>query len=103
MSPGKLAAQAGHAFVAALARASPGRVAEYCNGTKVVLGARTLDELMEVYERASYEGLPCSLIEDSGHVMPPHFDGSPIITAVGIGPVLRHESHHITRKLNLVR
>jgi len=33
--------------------------------------------------------------------MPPFFDGSPIATALGIGPVQRHEVSHITDKFEL--
>jgi peptidyl-tRNA hydrolase len=103
-----MAAQAGHAFMDAAdacRKVDPGRLAEYCedrHGTKVVLGA-SLPELEELYELAKDAGLPASWIVDSGHVMPPHFDGSPIVTAVGIGPARRHECHHITGRLALVR
>jgi peptidyl-tRNA hydrolase, PTH2 family len=109
MSPGKMAAQTGHAFLDTYDECrnkDPSRAAEYhdgCHGTKVVLGAKSLDQLMLIYEQAKAEGLPCTVITDSGHVMPPHFDGSPIVTAVGIGPVTRNESHHITKRLNVVR
>ncbi len=106
MSPGKLAAQCGHAFIAACecCRASdPTRHAEYQNGTKVVLTVPDLPTLTELYERARFAGFPCSLIVDSGHVLPPHFDGSPIATAVGLGPVTRHEGDEITRRWPLVR
>lgn len=109
MSSGKLAAQAGHAFLDAFHVASRDRpeiATEYHNGrhgTKVVLGAPNLTTLMRVYEQAQLARLPCALITDSGHVFPPHFDGSPVITALGIGPVLREEIHSITKRLQLVR
>lgn len=109
MSPGKMAAQAGHAFLESyevVRIRDPDRAAEYHNGshgTKVVLGAKDLTTLLDIYERAKVEGLPTVLITDSGHVMPPHFDGSPIVTAVGIGPVKRNEIHHTTKRLQVVR
>jgi peptidyl-tRNA hydrolase len=108
MSPGKLAAQAGHAFIEAFEacrKIDPGRAAAYhdgSHGTKVVLAA-SLDVLLQTYEQARTADLPCCLITDAGHVMLPHFDGSPTITAVGIGPVTRAHSHAITRRLPLVR
>lgn len=109
MSPGKMAAQTGHAFLDTFdkcLREDPDRAARYhngCHGTKVILGAKDLDSLRCIYERAKAEGLPCTVITDSGHVMLPHFDGSPIVTAVGIGPVQREEIHHITKRLPLVK
>lgn len=109
MTAGKLAAQAGHAFLDTfeLCRAEfAPRAEEYRNGqhgTKVVLGAKNLAALHSIYDEARAAGLPCTLITDEGHVLLPHFDGSPIITAVGIGPVLRHEHQHITKRLAMVR
>jgi PTH2 family peptidyl-tRNA hydrolase len=47
------------------------------------------------------EGIPHKLIIDSGHIMPPHFDGNPIITALGIGPCCRDEIKNITKKFKL--
>lgn len=109
MSPGKLAAQAGHAFLdtyeACRARDSP-LASEYLrdgHGTKVVLSAPTLDDLLALYERARELGLPCALITDSGHIMPPHFNGQPIITALGIGPARRDQIKSLTKRLALLR
>lgn len=109
MSPGKLAAQTGHAFLDTFdlcRKEYPDRAAEYhngCHGTKVVLGAPDLDTLMFLHERAKEAGLPTTVITDSGHVMPPHFDGSPIVTAIGIGPCVRNESDPILKRLPLVK
>lgn len=108
MPPGKLAAQAGHAFVDSIHRArerDPTRVEEYQSeghGTKVVLEA-TLEELLLAHELAVQAGLSSALVVDAGHVLPPHFTGAPIVTALGIGPALRHEVQHITRRFPLVR
>lgn len=109
MSPGKMAAQTGHAFLDTFdlcRKEYPDRAAQYhdgCHGTKVVLGVRDQAELEAVYERCKAEGLPTTKVVDSGHVLLPHFDGSPVVTCIGIGPVLRSEIHHITRRLELVR
>lgn len=108
MSPGKMAAQAGHAFLDTFVQCrarDPTRAEEYhdgSHGTKVVLGA-DLQTLMQIHELAKEFGLPSSLVIDSGHVMPPHFDGTPIVTAVGIGPARRHECPSFLRQLPLVR
>lgn len=109
MSPGKLASQAGHAFVdaydACLQR-SPHRAREYIadgHGTKVVLSADTAEKILEIYDAVKVLGIPCALIVDSGHIMPPYFDGNPIVTAVGIGPVRRDEIQQITNQFDLVR
>jgi PTH2 family peptidyl-tRNA hydrolase len=108
MPPGKMAAQAGHAFLEALLtaqKASPANATLYVAdppGTKVVLRAKSLYEL----ERTRYEcdrlGIPHALITDSGHVLPPHFTGAPIVTALGFGPATRDEVGRLTRRLALV-
>lgn len=107
MSPGKLASQAGHAFLDAFEKcrvADPLIAAEYKgdqHGTKVVLKADNLYKLLRAKELAEELGLPCALITDSGHIMPPHFDGDPIITALGIGPARRDDIKAITKKFKL--
>lgn len=87
MPSGKMAAQAGHAFLEAFL-ASPPQLAEHYRtdsvGTKIVLQA-SLYEIEDIKRRLDDEGLPNVLIEDSGHILPPHFDGSPIVTALGVG------------------
>lgn len=108
MPPGKLAAQAGHAFLGAFTEASkqqPETAQQYADdppGTKVVLGAHNLDELLWIKSLAEFEGIPCSLITDSGHVLPPHFDGSPVVTALGLGPATRKGVANLIRRLSLV-
>ena len=109
MSPGKLAAQAGHAFLdsfLASAESRPQYAHAYrgdSHGTKVTLSSPDLDQLLRAEALARSEGIPCALITDSGHVLPPHFDGSPVITALGLGPAWRSEVRHITRRFALVR
>ncbi len=93
-----MAAQAGHGFLGALLNASPDRQALYNAdppGTKVVLEAPDLESLYRAYDRM--RGLPCFLVTDSGHKLPPHFDGQPIVTALGFGPATRPEAHRITK------
>jgi PTH2 family peptidyl-tRNA hydrolase len=108
MSSGKLCSQAGHAFVDTYEQCrirDPVRAETYLearHGTKVVLAVPNEEMLRAIQSQVLSTGLPCALIEDSGHVMPPHFDGSPVVTALGIGPALRNEIHPITKRLALV-
>lgn len=107
MSGGKQAAQLGHAFVNTLleaAKSNPEIIDEYQQdglGTKVCLSAR-LDEIHRAYLLAQEKSLPCSLIIDSGHIHLPDFDGSPIITALGIGPCTREQIKEIVKKFKLL-
>ena len=109
MPAGKLAAQCGHAFHLALEQAeeqSPGIGSSYKgsgNGTKICMYAQSLRQLLRAYHEARAAGLPCALVIDRGHVMSPHFDGQPVITAVGIGPVFRDQAEPITRRYSLAR
>lgn len=108
MSPGKLASQAGHAFLDSYLAAlttDPARVASYGApgaGTKVVASSSSLGELLRARDFALEAGIPYALVTDSGHVCPPHFDGSPIVTALGIGPATRAEVRRITDGFALV-
>jgi PTH2 family peptidyl-tRNA hydrolase len=107
MPAGKLAAQAGHAFLDAYLAcrdADPERAARYHtagHGTKVLLLAPTLDTLYRVAEQATRAGLPHALITDAGHVLRPHFTGAPMVTALGLGPIVRQEAPALLRRLSL--
>lgn len=107
MPVGKLASQAGHAFLDSYnncLKHDPQRAHEYFKdgqGTKVVLECNYA-ELLEIYDMAQSLHLPSALVVDVGHIMLPHFDGNPIATAVGIGPLYRSEADFI-RKLKLVK
>jgi len=105
MPPGKLAAQAGHAFIGALEATPTERRLSYHKdppGTKIVLAAPTVDHLLWASGELSCLDLGQFLVEDSGHILPPHFDGNPIITALGFGPATRDEVRRITRRFDLV-
>ena len=109
MPPGKAAAQAGHAYLEAYFAAlelDPELAAAYRAdppGTKVVLAARDLPELLRIAEQASATGIPTALITDYGHLLAPHFDGGPVITALGLGPATRDQIDVFTHSLKLVR
>ena len=103
MEPGKLAAQAGHAFVDAIrACKDTERLSAYhgkFHGIKVVLCARNLNHLRHAYEAVNAMGYPCALVTDLGYTV---FNGVPTITAVGIGPARRSEINNIIKKYKLL-
>lgn len=104
MAPGKIASQAGHAYVGALhaARGTPDGEAYslLSPGTKVCFQG-DLNKLRRTMEKLQAAGIPHYLVIDSG--CPDFFDGQPTITALGFGPSLRTEQlDKITRRLNLL-
>lgn len=108
MSPYKLVAQCGHAYDMAHEKAKierPEITAQYRgtgNGTKLCMYAKNQGQLIRAYREAQAAGLPSELIIDRGHVIPgTAFDGNPIITALGIGPVYKDEAAHITKRLTV--
>jgi peptidyl-tRNA hydrolase len=107
MSPGKLAAQAGHAFLGAfLLCRNHSSLASYHKdfpaspGTKVCLKARNLDDLLRAEQAATAAGIPVFRVVDSG--CRDFFGGEPVITAIGFGPATRAQVHQITKKLQLL-
>ena len=105
MSPGKAASQAGHAFLDSYLTATQTLTDAYRAdglGTKVVLVAPDETALRATHDAARGLGLPTALIVDSGHIMPPHFDGNPIVTALGLGPLTREQAGHLTERFALM-
>lgn len=109
MPAGKLSAQSGHAYTDSLMAAlktNPVNVEKYRNlqsgGSKVTLKAKNENQIIQAYIQAHSEGIPCALIIDQGHIFPPFFDGSPIITALGIGPCKKEDIKHITKKFQCI-
>lgn len=103
MGAGKLASQAGHAYVEALLQASQDRFSAYRAGglgTKVCLGAEHLGELLLTQQKCIKAGIPCALITDSG--CPDFFGGVPTVTALGVGPAKKHEVKKILGRFRLV-
>jgi len=72
-------------------------------GTQIILEAKNEAAILKAYEAAVEAGLTTSLIIDKNHIMLPHFDGSEIITALGIGPCTREQAHHITKRFRVVQ
>jgi peptidyl-tRNA hydrolase len=106
MSPGKIASQAGHAYLGAFLRCqqvNPQFLAEYLQdfpGTKVCLSARNLHALLRAEAEAKSAGIPQALIVDSGCAN--FFNGQPIVTAIGLGPAKENQIQHITRRFQLL-
>jgi peptidyl-tRNA hydrolase, PTH2 family len=107
MTPGKLASQAGHAFLGAflqcpdsLIRAEYHKDFPYSPGSKICLKARNLDQLLRAEHAATAAGLSVFRVVDSG--CEDFFGGQPIITALGIGPATKEQARHITKKLQLL-
>jgi peptidyl-tRNA hydrolase len=109
MPPGKLAAQTGHAFNNAMDKAcelDPTIKARYKgtgNGTKITMYTKNRTQLIRAFREARAAGIPCDLIIDRGHILPPHFDGKPIITALGLGPTYADVAKPITKRFTLAR
>lgn len=109
MTPGKLSAQAGHAYTDSLfvcLDENSERAREYRSpekgGSKVTLKSKNEIDLLMAVDACREKGVPHALVVDHGHVMPPFFDGSPIITALGIGPVTKMEVKDITKRFGMV-
>jgi PTH2 family peptidyl-tRNA hydrolase len=109
MDDEKLSAQTGHAYVDALDEGRllrPELAAQYKgtgHGTKVCMYARNERQLERAYFDALAAGLPAVVVIDRSHILPPHFDGNPVVTAVGIGPVYKDEVRSITKRYSMRR
>jgi len=111
MPNGKDVSQAGHAYVDALllslksddgdTRAQANAYAALRPGTKVCLNGNTEAQLLMLEERLRAAGLPVVRIVDQGHICLPDFDGSPILTALGVGPITRAQTPSFFKKLKL--
>jgi peptidyl-tRNA hydrolase len=109
MTAGKLCAQSGHTFEMAYKKAEierPDITSQYKgtgNGTKICMWARNLGQLIRAYRDCQSANIPCKIIIDRSSIMLPHFDGNPIITALGIGPAYKDEMAHITKRYTLIK
>ncbi len=108
MTPGKLAAQLGHAFHYSVTdKNNYPLIQKYetpsLGGSKVCLYSRDEQQLIQIKSKLDFIGIPCKLVIDSNHVHPPHFDGQPIVTALGIGPCTKKDTKKILSKLKLIK
>lgn len=111
MPPGKLAAQAGHAYTDALfecldtdpmtAYAYRGRNA--LGGSKVTIKCKNLGQLERAARECAEAGIPHAVVTDRDHILLPHFTGEPVVTALGIGPCTRAQCRHITKRFQAVQ
>lgn len=107
MSDGKAHAQSGHAYTDTLLHAlhhDDPRALAYAAlrpGTKVCLNGGSHAEMLHLLYRLAATPLPYVKIIDSGHVELPDFDGSPVLTAIGIGPIRRDEAPPFLKRLPL--
>ena len=101
MSSGKAIAQAGHAYLQTMLTALDADAphaqayARLAPGTKIALDGGDANALTRLARKLDARGIPNSLIIDHGHVEPPHFDGSPVMTALGVGPIIRADARKL--------
>jgi peptidyl-tRNA hydrolase len=107
MSTGKIASQAGHAYLGAFLHCKDSiSIAEYHRGfptspgTKVCLQVSNLDQLLRAELLAQEAGLSFYRVVDSG--CSNFYNGEPTITALGIGPATKSQIKHITRRFKLM-
>ena len=76
-------------------------ITEWINSSfkKIVVGAESLGECVDVYRKAKAMGIPCSLIEDKGLT---EFGGQVTVTCCAIGPADPEEIDKITGHLKLL-
>lgn len=102
----KMAAQTGHAFDELGHRMNAETAAWYRgtgHGTKLLFHVKNLGQLQRAYAEAKEAGFPVLAVCDRSHVLPPHFDGEPVITAIGIGPVFKDQVRDITKRCSMHR
>lgn len=109
MPTGKLASQAGHAFLdsyQSCLETNPEAVKAYRGadgtGSKVTIRARNLGQMERALRECQEAGIPHALVVDRDHILLPHFTGEPIVTALGIGPCTRTQCRHITKRFQVV-
>jgi PTH2 family peptidyl-tRNA hydrolase len=109
MPPGKMSSQAGHAYTDALWAAydtDPEIALKYrrddIGGSKVTIKAKNLAAIERAQRECEAAGIPHALITDRDHILPPHFTGEPVVTALGIGPCLRSACRQITKRFQVL-
>jgi len=105
MSPGKIAAQAGHAYLNTFLHAQklwPEQALAYASnppGTKVCLTG-SLNSILRAADQCQRADIPHFLVIDSG--CPNFFGGEPTITALGLGPATKKQVQRITGRFQLL-
>ena len=100
MSPGKIAAQCGHAYLDTYLKAYNEDV-EKCmeykdkhHGIKITLEAKSLQKLEDIKAICDERNIPAVLIEDLGYTC---FEGKTTKTVLGIGPIRKDELPELKR------
>lgn len=102
MRKGKMCSQSAHASLkATLENLETPQVKEWLSGsfTKIVVGAESLEKLLEVVENAKSKSIITALITDNGKT---EFHGVPTITCAAIGPATAEELESVTGELKLL-
>ncbi len=100
MGIGKVASQAGHAYIGAFLLAPKHIQEEYQAtgiGTKVCLSCPDLDHLIRYHLTAQELGVPNFFVIDTGNN---GWGGVPTPTALGVGPINREQARFL-RKLQI--
>lgn len=95
LPPGKMAAQAGHAFVDAWHASCMGDIE--ASHAKMVLVAPDEAALRAVMAKATERGVSSALITDAARTVLK----KPTVTVLGLGPMCRSDYNAITRGLKL--
>jgi len=98
---GKLAAQVAHAAVEGFlgAPVEPRREWLEVGMPKVVLRARSTEELLNLAEQAEAAGLPVAVIQDAGRTVV----AAGTTTCIAIGPAATEDIDRLTGNLSLLR
>jgi len=100
MGKGKMISQACHACLEAYKKASPKikNLWKYFGYKKVILKVKSLEELMEIYEKVKKTKIPHALIIDAGKTQLE----KGTITCLAIGPYYSEEIDKFTGNLKLL-
>ena len=101
----KALGQAGHAFVMSLAACfeyAPERALAYMRHPsqgKIILRAKSLDDLLKVQAKANEAGIPCALVTDEGRTC---LDAG-TTTCLGIGPSTLEAAGGVIKRLQVLK
>jgi PTH2 family peptidyl-tRNA hydrolase len=103
LPPGKMAVQAGHAFLTAWRKAlmhGYDAAFDYADGlqVKIVLLAPDLAALERIKAKAEQRGVPAALITDAARTVLPE----PTVTVLGLGPMSKTDCNALTRGLEML-
>lgn len=103
LPPGKLAVQAGHAFLTAWRKAyaaDADTALDYADDVqvKIVLLAPDLAALERIAAKAKQRGVPTAMITDAARTVLPE----PTVTVLGLGPMSKTDCNALTRGLQML-